>query len=143
MTPRRTNLKKNTDPIPKDEQQALDWLLPVLDLEAHTLQGVPKGDFKQAWYGIAFLYAGLHPDEALDHGTTLVEHAEDYPFVSRVEPRLLQPYYEKSGWPVVLAPVAAEAWRRYETGSLKDDELYCSDAQLAGMQWRFRQQPIP
>jgi DNA (cytosine-5)-methyltransferase 1 len=38
-----------------------------------------------------------------------------------------------SGWPVLLAPVAAEAWRRYEAGELKDDEFYCSEAVVAGM----------
>lgn len=35
--------------------------------------------------------------------------------------------------PVVLAPVANEAWRRYVSGSVKDDEFYCAEAQMAGI----------
>ena len=37
---------------------------------------------------------------------------------------------------MILAPIAAEAWRRYETGELKDDEFYCSEAVTAGMCYR-------
>ena len=58
-----------------------------------------------------------------------MNHAE----IRKIEPRLLAPYYVESGWPVVLAPVAKEAWRRYEADELKDDELYCSEAVVAGM----------
>lgn len=119
--------------LPKGESEAVGWLLPLLDLEGRALRNVPREDFKRAWYAIAFLYAGLHPDSALDHGTRISETVEDYQAVSRVEPRLLKPYYEQSGWPLVLVPVAKEAWRRYEFGDLTDDEFYCSEAQMAGM----------
>ena len=112
--------------------------MPLLDLDGNALQGVDDDTFKCAWYSTAFLYAGLHPDEAVDHGDKLVTEAEDYAPVSRVEPRLIAPFYEQSGWPVVLVPIAKEAWRRYEAGSMQDEEFYCSDAQAAGM--RFREQ---
>jgi len=43
------------------------------------------------------------------------------------------PALPRQGRPVVLAPVAKEAWRRYEVKELKDDEFYCSEAVVAGM----------
>ncbi len=58
-----------------------------------------------------------------------MNHAE----TRKIEPRLIAPYYVESGWPVVLAPVVKEAWRRFEAEELKDDEFYCSEAVVAGM----------
>ena len=40
---------------------------------------------------------------------------------------------DESGWPRVLKTFAEEAWRRADFGRLSDDELYCSDAQWAGL----------
>lgn len=122
--------------LPKDEKQAMHWLAPLLDLDRRALRGVAEDNFKLAWISIAFLYAGLHPDSALEHGTRIAHDAPDYPKVSHFEPRLIQPYYEQSGWPVILAPVAREAWRRYESGCMSDDDFYCCEAQLAGMRHR-------
>jgi len=120
-------------PLPENEKEAVHWLLPMLALDKRGLRTVPDQEFKRAWYSIAFLYVGLHPDSALEHGTRISNDSADYAPVSRIEPRLVKPYYEQSGWPVVLAPVAKEAWRRYEGGTLKDDEFYCSEAQMAGI----------
>jgi DNA (cytosine-5)-methyltransferase 1 len=126
-------IKFDLAPLPKDEKEAVNWLLPLLDLDNRALRLVPQHNFKRAWYSIAFLYAGLHPDSALENGTRIAQDIQDYSPVSRVEPRLVKPYYEQSGWPVVLAPVAKEAWRRYESGGFNDDEFYCSEAQMAGI----------
>lgn len=120
-------------PLPASETEAIEWLLPFLDLERYALRKVPTDAFKRAWYSIAFLYAGLHPDGALDHGKALSREIEDYPLMRRADPRLLAPYFERSGWPRVLAPIAREAWQRYEADELKDEEFYCSEAQMAGM----------
>jgi len=65
-----------------------------------------KPDFVRAWSSIAYLYPGLHPDGYDD---------------------------PDSGWPRVLKRFAAEAWRRAEIGELRDEELYASDAQWAGL----------
>lgn len=54
-------------------------------------------------------------------------------WIEGIDPRLRAPYYEHSGWPVVLAPVAKEAWRRFKAGELKADEFYCGEAVVAGM----------
>jgi DNA (cytosine-5)-methyltransferase 1 len=122
-------------PLPKDEAQAVEWLRPFLnDPTPRFLKAAPAETFKQAWYAIAFLYSGLHPDASLDHGDRITRKPQqDYPLVQELEPRLLTPYYERSGWPVVLAPIAREAWRRYRADELTDDEFYCSEAQMAGM----------
>lgn len=141
MQPNPRNVTKKLASLPKDELEAVQWVLPLLDLETRVLRRVPQKQFMRAWSAIAFLYVGLHPDSALDHGTRVVDDGEDYPLVSRVEARLLKPYYEESGWPVVLAPVAAEAWRRHGNGRLRDDDLYCSDAQMAGMVFRSHGEP--
>jgi DNA (cytosine-5)-methyltransferase 1 len=119
--------------LPKDDTEAAQWLLPLLDVDLRELRNVADENFKRAWYSIAFLYAGLHPDSALEHGKRVSNIAVDYPPVCRFDLRLVRPYYEQSGWPVVLAPVAKEAWRRYKSGDIKDDEFYCSEAQMAGM----------
>lgn len=123
-------------PLPTSEAEAVNWLLPLLGQKRQTLRAVPSGDFKRAWYAIAFLYAGLHPDGALDHGKTVSHDIHGHSLARRTDPRLLSPYYERSGWPVILAPIAKEAWRRYPLGGFSDDEFYCSDAQMAGMCFR-------
>jgi len=137
----KSNMKENkrSKPdtlIPQSETEAVGWLVPVLYIDRNTLKNVAEEDFKRAWTSIAFLFARLHPDGALEHGTHTANDAADYSPVSSLEPRLVNPYYEQSGWPVLLEPVAGEAWRRYEKGDLKDQDFYCSDAQMAGMTLR-------
>lgn len=122
------------NPVPQHEAQAVEWLRPLLDLPPRALRHLTAEEFNRAWFAIAFLYAGLHPDGALDHGETILRDClEDYQPVSQLEPRLLAPFYERSGWPVILAPIAREAWRRFRSKELREDEFYCSEAQMAGM----------
>ncbi len=134
-----TTMKKSStidfklSPLPKSEPEAVQWLVPLLDLDDKRLRNVRDDEFKRAWYSIGFLYAGLHPDSALEHGTGISNDVGDDPDFAFVEPRLVKPFYEQSGWPLVLEDVAKEAWRRYENGRLKDNEFYCSEAQMAGM----------
>lgn len=72
---------------------------------------LPAGVFVRAWCSVAYLFPGLHPDG--------YDEAE-------------------SGWPRVLQPFAAEAWRRAEAGQLRDEELYPSDAQWCGLYDRMQ-----
>jgi DNA (cytosine-5)-methyltransferase 1 len=134
-------MKKNTKemkffihPLPNDEKQAVQWLMELVRAsDSKTLRKISADTFKRGWFSVGFLYPGLHPDGAIEHGketsNEVVNHAE----IRKIEPRLLAPFFVESGWPVVLAPVAKEAWRRYEADELKDDELYCSEAVIAGM----------
>ena len=128
---------RNPTPLPRNEDEAVERLRPLLDLPETALRRIDAELFKRAWFSIAFLYAGLHPDSALDHGDTITRESEqEYGSVSRLEPRLLAPYYVRSGWPVVLAPIAREAWRRFRRGKLKDYEFYSCEAQQAGISHR-------
>ncbi len=122
--------------LPDSDVQAATWIASVAHLGSRELRGVPLIELKRAWYSVGFLYMGLHPDSALDHGTTIVKGTEVHPAISSIEPRLLGPYYEQSGWPVFLRDLATEAWRRYELDHFKDDEFYCSEAQIAGACFR-------
>jgi DNA (cytosine-5)-methyltransferase 1 len=101
--------------------------------DTKTIRKVPSDKFKRGWFCVGFLYPGLHPDSAIDHGKKQSHDVENNPEISKIEPRLIAPYFIESGWPVALAPVAKEAWRRYEAEELSDDEFYCSEAVVAGM----------
>lgn len=122
-------------PIPGDEEEAIQWLCSLLDLNASLLRQLEKDDFNRGWGAIAFLYPGLHPDGALERGDVSHE-VLDYSPLGDVDPRLIAPYYETSGWPVILFPIAQEAWRRYEKQELEDVEFYRCDAQLQGIRYR-------
>jgi len=43
----------------------------------------------------------------------------------------------ESGWPRVLKPFAAEAWRRCAARELDDEEMFACDAQWSGLFDRF------
>jgi hypothetical protein len=58
------------------------------------------------WNCIAYLHAGLHPDE--------IESPD-------------------GGWPNQYLLYAKEVWKRHEKGEVTDDALYPSDAQWAGL----------
>lgn len=125
------------EPLPVDQDEAVRWLLVLVrSADAKALRKVSAPDFLRGWYSVAFLYGGLHPDGALNHGREISNDIKNVPEISETEPRLRSPYYVQSGWPVVLAPVAKEGWRRYKAGKLKNDEFYCSEAVFAGMCFR-------
>jgi len=119
-------------PLPTSRSEAARWIVNVAELNPRQLRKVPLEDLKQAWYSVAFLFFGLHPDGALDHGPDILRDSEVDLEIHSIDPRIQNPYYERSGWPVFLENLAAEAWRRYDLGELEDEEFYCSDAQMAG-----------
>ena len=119
--------------LPTSDQMAVAWLVPVLDLSEQQVRDMTPRQFRQAWYSVAFLYSGLHPDEATNHGTEVMTEYAGTDIPEGIDERLLAPFYEQSGWLVALEPLAAEAWRRFDAGMLADEELYCLDAQRAGM----------
>lgn len=128
-----TNLSR-LHPLPKSTKEAVSWLLPLVHAaDSKELKQISLTDFKRGWYSVGFLYTGLHPDSALEHGTEISQVSGSLPAVCKNEPQLVAPYYVQSGWPVALAPVVREAWRRYENNKLKDEEFYCSDAVIAGL----------
>jgi hypothetical protein len=124
--------------FPRNEHQALQWLIPALD---RPLTDMPMDEFMKAWYAIGYLYGGLNPDEATDHGDEVANDHKGPNRFNLIEPRLVGPYYVQSGWPVVLAPLAREAWRRYEAGRLEEDELYCYELVKQGIMDRMSVEP--
>lgn len=131
IVPRTTKIAKKE--LVWDENEAIDLLRPVIDMDALALIGLPDDTFKRAWACVAFLHAGLHPASALEHGNRIANDARNFEQISRFEPRLVNPYYEQSGWPVFLVPLAKEAWRRFKGGIITEDEFYCSEAQWVGV----------
>ena len=120
--------------IPRNEREALQWLIPALD---RPLADMPMDQFMKAWQAISYLYGGLHPDEATHHGDLVADDHDGPERFKLIEPRLVGPYYVQSGWPLVLAPLADEAWRRYEAGRLEEDEFYCYEVCQAGIMTRM------
>jgi DNA (cytosine-5)-methyltransferase 1 len=130
MEPIRCCLKS----LPTSCDEAIKWLtILVRAADTKMLCDVSDDEFKRGWYSLGFLYPGLHPDSALEHGTEISDKMETCSVIYKIEPRLIVPFYTESGWPVSLAPVAEEAWRRYEAGDLQDEEFYCAEAAIAGM----------
>lgn len=76
-------MKKQQALYPTSESEAVGFLRPVLDLDGKALLDADADTFKRAWYAIAFLYAGLHPDDAADHGEKIISEAEGYGPVSQ------------------------------------------------------------
>ncbi|MGD0390992.1 MAG: DNA cytosine methyltransferase [Tepidisphaeraceae bacterium] len=119
--------------LPVDELEAVQAIQSLVHAaKEKNIQRVSPAEFLRGWYSISFLFSGLHPDSALEHGDKVSSRLE-MPAIGSIDLRHLARHYVRSGWPVALAPVAKDAWRRYQAGELKDDEFYCSRAVLAGM----------
>jgi DNA (cytosine-5)-methyltransferase 1 len=116
---------------PLDAIHAIESLIHAV--KKKSIRRVSTAEFLRGWFSVAFLYSGLHPDSALEHGHEISPGLECTPTIDGMDLRHLAPHYVRSGWPVALAPVAEEAWRRYEAGELKEDEFYCTQAVVAGI----------
>ena len=77
---------------------------------AAPLEYAPRAILVRAWFSLAYIFPGLHPEGFDD---------------------------SDSDWPCTLKPFAVEAWRRADAGDLADDELYSCDAQWAGHYYRM------
>ncbi len=120
--------------IPSHEREALQWLIPALDRPLATME---HKAFLRAWSAIGYLYGGLDPDATSDHGTEVTLEDDGPDRFRLIEPRLIVPRYTRSGWPVVLAPLAEEAWHRYEQDLMHEDEFYYCDSLHAGLMGRM------
>jgi DNA (cytosine-5)-methyltransferase 1 len=119
--------------IPSSREEAAKSLQALAGLDRRGLRSCDTETFIQGWFALLYLFPGLHPDNALDHG----HEEEQWPEASEVLPNLeprRQRVFTRSGWPVALDLIGREGWRRYEAGELKDEEFYCCDAQKAGLE---------
>jgi DNA (cytosine-5)-methyltransferase 1 len=120
--------------LPRNEKQAVARLTPLMQA-AHKkkeLQTISNKDFRAGWFSLGFIHNRLHPDAAFDNGANKTYQSNGIHL--RVDhPRgLINPVFERSGWPVVLIPIAKEAFRRLRQGDLNVAEYYCSKARVAG-----------
>jgi DNA (cytosine-5)-methyltransferase 1 len=103
----------------------------LAQLDRRALSSLPTGEFLRGWHALLFLFPGLHPDNALDHG----DEIEEVPATQLGLPdlaKVLARRHTRSGWPVALELIGKEAWRRYEAKEIRREELYCVEAQLEG-----------
>lgn len=129
LTPR--SKRASCHSIPSSFVEAKLWLTTLVGRSAHQLRKLPSTEFLRGWHALLWLFPGLHPDSALDHGDEVVvtpASVGDLPVLSR--------RYSRSGWPVALELAGREAWRRHEVGDLPDEAFYCVAAQLAGLKHR-------
>lgn len=113
--------------LPVDREAAIVQLESFVEsLFLCPLTNRSKNDFLKVWWAVGFLHPRLHPDAALDNGKELSKGPR------RGVSFVIEPVYVRSGWPVELIPIALEARRRFDEGSLSEDEYYCSAAMIAG-----------
>jgi DNA (cytosine-5)-methyltransferase 1 len=92
-------------------------------MNAKMLRGVPRDRFLSGWYSLLFLVPHLHPESALDHGLT-TENWPEWKLVLPGSTKYRHRRYVRSGWPVVLAGIAREAWRRVDCELLSTTDVY-------------------
>lgn len=120
------------DLIPQSQAEAGARLQEIAGLDRRQLRSGEKPVFLRGWFALFYLFPGLHPDNALDHGDTVeVWSAEQLALPGLEEFQVRR--YSRSGWPVALELLGRDAWRRYDAHELNEDEFYCSAAQRAGM----------
>jgi hypothetical protein len=117
---------------PQTRHAAARGLERLANLDRRALRALPTAEFLRGWHALLFLFPGLHPDNALDHGDTIEEIPTEQLGLPGFE-QLLTRRHTRSGWPVALELIGQEAWRRYEAGQIHDNELYCVTAQRAGL----------
>lgn len=113
-------------------QDAACELERLAKLDRRALRRLPTEDFLHGWHALLFLFPGLHPDNARDHGGTEEPWPEGQ-LVFRGLEEGKRSRYARSGWPVALELIGREAWRRYKGNQVTSDEFYCAAAQRAGM----------
>jgi DNA (cytosine-5)-methyltransferase 1 len=124
--------------IPTSHAEAATRLQEIAGLDRRQLRACEKDTFLRGWFALFYLFPGLHPDNALDHGDPdSVWSPDQLPLPGLAD--FATRRFARSGWPVALELLGREAWRRYEGGQLKGDEFYCSEAQVAGMNLRAGQ----
>ncbi len=118
--------------IPASQAEAAVRLQEIAGLDRRQLRGCEKDVFLRGWFALFYLFPGLHPDNALDHGDPIALWSEDQLPLPGLEDFAAN-RFARSGWPVSLELLGHEAWQRYEGGLIAEEEFYCSEAQLAGL----------
>lgn len=118
--------------LPFSQLDAAHELERLAQLDRRALRALPAAKFLRGWHALLFLFPGLHPDNALDHGTHHEEVATESVGLPDFE-RELDRRHIRSGWPVALESIGQEAWRRYKAHQFTEEDFYSVDAQRAGL----------
>jgi DNA (cytosine-5)-methyltransferase 1 len=125
-------LSSKSDLIATSQEEAALNLQHIAGLDRQQLRAAEKPTFLRGWFALFYLFPGLHPDNALDHGDPNDRWSPNQPKLPGLED-FAEHRFARSGWPVALELLGQEAWRRYEAGELIREEIYCSAAQRRGM----------
>jgi len=131
-TQKTTAAQAHDDLIPQSQANAAAYLQQIAGLDRRQLRTCEKPVFLRGWFALFYLFPGLHPDNALDHGDSIELWSPEQLALPGLEDFAVR-RFARSGWPVALELLGREAWRRYELQELADDEFYCAEAQRAGM----------
>jgi len=123
--------------IPTSTAQAAVRLQDIAALDRRQLCVAEKRNFLRGWFALFYLFPGLHPDNALDHGDPTSVWSPEQLALPGLEDFATH-RFARSGWPVALELLGREAWRRYDGKELSEVEFYCADAQRTGMKHRER-----
>ncbi len=123
------------DLIPKSQTHGAVRLQEIAALDRCQLRVSEKRVFLRGWFALFYLFPGLHPDNALDHGDPTSLWSQEQLALPGLEDFATH-RFARSGWPVALELLGSEAWRRYDAQELSGAEFYCSEAQRIGMKHR-------
>ena len=118
--------------FPLSRPEAAKELEKLAKLDRRTLRTLPVDEFLRGWHALLFLFPGLHPDNALDHGNAVEEVTTEQIGLPGFE-RMLDRRHIRSGWPVALELIGREALLRHEWNEINNEQLYCVEAQRAGL----------
>jgi DNA (cytosine-5)-methyltransferase 1 len=116
----------------RDHRRAVQCVLHLARCNGRQLRLLSAEEFRRGWHALLFLFPGIHPDGALDHGQETEEVAANISISPKFETVFARRFL-RSGWPVVLNAVGAEAWRRFEEGELAEEEFYCASSPHSGL----------
>ena len=128
---------KKTSPVstldlPRDASGAARRLNRLMTCTHTDLRVLPMSEFVSGWHALLWLFPGLHPDNACDHGNDQHPWPESRRLFPDLSPEK-RAIFTRTGWPVALELIGVEAWRRYDAEEISDEVFYCSAAQQAGL----------
>jgi DNA (cytosine-5)-methyltransferase 1 len=82
-----------------------------------VINNMSTKEFLSVWNLVHVVHPTLHPESALDRSGDIYMPPSGTSDV-------LAPFYKRSGWPVVLIPIAAEANNRYKKNEITEEDYY-------------------
>jgi DNA (cytosine-5)-methyltransferase 1 len=134
---KRPEARPARDLVPKSQREASARLQELAGLDRRQLRLCEKTAFLRGWFALFYLFPGLHPDNAVDHGDPNALWSTEQLSLPGLDD-FANRRFARSGWPVALELLGREACRRYDTRTLLEAEFYCAAAQRAGMTQRTR-----